>query len=390
MERVWYDQQEGRMLVGQAALDASLEQTGIGDIVPLRDLLEADDFAHTVRSFDKLDTSSWTREDLIVSGRFVLKLLQQVDGTEQPVKQKHIDRMYVLGLGPITGALYGRKNRPFTNLTDYLRAIGSTVVSAKKLYHSWTEEDFGDYSKRLEAKLGRPPTINDYDDAARTGEGPSQFIVYQRTDGVAALNERNGHVDVRFWEETDYVQWGADVIEANPDIGLTITACTILSARRQGPSDPNVKKHFGSWKAFKARAIEEADRRAVERAGKLKQYRDMAELGQLPKEYSQYDDDQLIRAAARFVLVSTCLPGRNTDDIAELLRKHRGLQSIQKIRPELSAGHIETTAVTLDIFDDIWPHPDRTKKLHITQEEYVRLSLKRYLPTKKRRIARQA
>ena len=95
----WFDTREGKLVVGQAAYEQAVELSMPGEILPLVDILTADEFVVDNTFYDKPTVVGTYPEDELRSyGKWVLNILSQGHQTPE-LKRSHFDRLAKLRLG---------------------------------------------------------------------------------------------------------------------------------------------------------------------------------------------------------------------------------------------------------------------------------------------------
>ncbi len=371
MSEFWFDTRDGALLIGREAAIPRLNEAG-SDVLPLAEILEAEEFPYGIHEYDKTEVEDWTKEDYINYGRWVLNIIKTEEEL-QPITRRHIVRLYQLGLGPRhTHMLEACQAKTWWELR---REVGSPPGHDIGRFLEWTLQDFVNYARSLEAELKRKPTELDYAQASIKRDGPTPRIIDSRLPGgVGYLNENLGYPNIHNWTKDDYVSWGAKVIKANGGRTITSQFPKILSKRKRGPSDRTIYNHFGNWDNFITQAEEEfiqlEQEARTSRVSKLKHYTEMVKDGTLPTEFSNLDEEQLIQGAAKYLVVSKCAPDLSSyQKLVISQRQHTYVEALMNAKEGLTAGKIEIIAISLEVFDDIWPMKEDLSYLYISDEE---------------------
>jgi hypothetical protein len=249
-----YNLLTGALIVGQQALAAQIEQSGPGDIVPLPQLLTAPDFPFTVRDFPKLEVEAWDVNAYQAFGHWALTLVTH-ENPDQELREKHLERLYRLGLGP--GQAFRRRNN--------FDMVGLRSALDEQEFNYYeddrpTPEKIMLYAANLATRLGRRPRYLDYVAASQRAHlpGPGPHVI-KRDHGltIAELNERIGYPNIHAWGPEQYVTWGTRVLRANDGTPPTATIIATLSKRDRGPSVANIQEHFDSLSNFQERVAQE-------------------------------------------------------------------------------------------------------------------------------------
>ncbi len=362
MTEYHFDTRDGKLLVGNAAAGHYIDEAGPA-IVPLKSLLNIRSLEFPTDHFDTVDTNGWTREDLLAYGHWVCELLTDESGNREPLKERHIDRLRTLGLGASIKTI--RLARNFGNLQVFKRELGSPLY---RQFDHWVIADYVDFARGLSARLRRKPEEPDYTAAFKNGDCPSYQSFYKRV-GMGRLSDYLGYPDIRSWDNDDFVLWGVRVLRANPERGIPPSIIEELSHKKHGPAMKTVANRFGTIRDFQAQVEEELERQDKEAARlhaiKLENYSRM--IGQERLSANLLDDiDELLRVGAQRLIIEKCLP--NLSEKAKqtlavkpsknftnwVLNTNKELPD-ERANLSLTAATIEATAISLDVFDDIWP-----------------------------------
>ena len=109
----------------------------------------------------------------------------------------------------------------------------------------------------------------------------------------------------------------------------------------------------------------------------------------MPIEFGTLTDDKLLAAGARCMVIQDCASDLNTDRKLEICHsKPKGfISQIRKSRPNLTAGDIELSAITQDVFDDIWPMEESVEHFYVPQERIDEIIIDQTTKHARRRIA---
>ena len=366
MSEFYFDTLEGRLLVGAAAADRCLEQQGPAVVVPLGELVTGQAFAYDKESFDRLDCRLWDKADYLAFGAWALALVQPEDDETVPLRTKHVQRLNMLGLGPSINML----ERMFGRLVDFQRELGAPIRHGRSFMH-WGYEDYLQYGRQFAQDLGRKPEEPDYRSAAHDDKGPPLNCIRRHFGSLGEFNEHLGYPNVRAWDKSDYLRWGARAMKANPQRPLGRPLIDTLSRQKRGPSTRSIINHFDSLGAFQFMAEQylqqQEEMEAELRAEKLRAYRLRIAKGTLPESFETLDDDELMTAAAKHRVLEFFFPVQSEERRMHILEASGGgfLKRLARAKPGVSLSDIERTIVDLGLFDDIWPFREDAAHLHV-------------------------
>jgi hypothetical protein len=389
----WFDTREGSLLIGRDAAQERIDEGG-PDILPFRDILEGEALPEIPDYYDKIDARKpalkWSREDYIAAGRMVVRALDP-EHHNIPVRWQHIQRLAQLGLSPALRSF----RRHFELLSTFRNEVGSMHHFQTRTYEHWTFYDYVEYVGKVLNELNRKPMKADFAERSKRGEGPDYGKISQKAN-LRKVYEHLGIPDLQSWEDEDALDWGVKVKMANNGIPLNPYVIHALSQRNRGPSLRYLDYRQGGLVKFDSRVTEQYfDQIASDqqlREARLKQYRQMAESGRLPNGFSGLDADRLLKAAPRALLIEAIAPGIPEAKKAELAQGHLSgiTYTLLNYESGLTPGHIESTAIRLDIFDEIWPLDQYKRHLKVTDAEIKNLKRKQSEKRKQYKKLRQA
>lgn len=359
MTEFWYDTNANMLLVGEAAIESRLGEIDPAYtdlVVPLSKLVvaKAVELQTLVCRQPALDSSNWTRLDWIHHGQWALGLINE-EGEEELIRD-HFVNLRHLGLGSLLATPFYRH---FSNLTEFKVEVGSIITRAPKQYADMSIPDLINHGCQLARKLGRPPTRADYDQVARTGGGPTAQIITEQLS-IGELNEYMGYPDITSWDTEDYISWGVRFRRTNPNMRLTTRIIRVLSKQGLGPSERPIYSRFSSLPVYfnlveEHYRVEENNRQELLNA-KRKRYTRMAEQGLLPPEALE-SDEALLSYGGKRLVIDRLAPNLTPDSklTAASSPPKYFVSHLKSKVIGLTAGHIESDAVMLDVFDDIWP-----------------------------------
>ena len=354
MQQPWFDTLEGKFIVGEAAYSQSVEQSSPGQILPLKELLDTDSFPHGLNDFEKSPLSEWSRERLIELAAWTFQVINQGEPKPRRLQLQHMQRLFILGQGPDM-----RKNRLVGSMGELRTEIGDERGRDNHYYDSLSSRDIMRMALKLSTKLGRKPTKYDYDADAILNR---KFIM-RRFGSVGKLNELIGFLNVHAMTPEDFVDWGARLARAEGPQAITRERIKELSRLKRGPSQTTIYKYFGSWGNFESQVL---DQYALEltvlenhRTQKLAEYHTLLSIHELPDMLAQRNEDELLQFGARYTLAKHLLRHRpDAHAAAQQIATSQDVpfvSCVRRIDATLTAAYIETEALIMDVYDEIWP-----------------------------------
>ncbi|MEO6513068.1 MAG: hypothetical protein ABIR37_00115 [Candidatus Saccharimonadales bacterium] len=344
-------------------------------IKPLAELLVAKEFPFTYGDFPRPSARKWDEEYTQKLGSIVAKELADHD-PPAAFSRTTVTRLNIMGLFPARD--YFDVHKHFGGLDAFKKLIGVDPILDTKnnkrnaQYNDLSSQELAEllierYNELVELPGGERfegPLIKPILKAMNLMNlAPGSEYFERRFGGIGVLNEHLGYPNVRKWDRHEYILYGAAVLRHNGAETLTYDNLTKLSAHKYGPDCKAIRARF-NWYEFQTLAEEELQRQLTaeekHRQDVLSYYDPLRQL--LPHdEHVTYDEMAQHRAlyliTTRYLNgQSPKLPGRIGSScvqgtITMLLQKN----------PHLTLADIETEAVTMDIFDDLWPmnHPQR-------------------------------
>lgn len=344
----WIDTRTGDQIVGEVAYDERVGQSQPGDLVSIQDILINPDFPYNPADYKKPRKITHDRDQLIAYGTWILSHLEGTDH-EGRVTREHIARLGAFAVGP---GVYGVKSQFDGDLWRFQEAIGSGAKRTLETYHEWTHYRLIEFAHALSKRLRRKPTEVDYERACEDLDAPSFYVLRQTIGGIAKINELIGYPNIQDWNEEDYVNWGVKVMQANNGARPTARIMNVLSQRKRGPSPSIVYQKFKIsyfqervWERY-GQVVEEDQVRTAER---LSLYDETAVSTDISdqKKIAWIGKHELARALVR----------NKPNSYYDFLSRQPVNEFVKLIQrdTDLSLGHIELKAVSLGVYDDIWP-----------------------------------
>ncbi len=138
------------------------------------------------------------------------------------------------------------------------------------------------------------------------------------------------------------------------------------------PDMSTIVRHFGSWRKYRQEVFKlyeaEQSMQAKLRARKLADYVRLLDHNKLPEVFRQLPDDELLAAAAKFLVVDRLGPNLTADEKIELSLTPSDLfaHSLHRTQPRPTTSAIELTAHGMQVFDDIWPLEEDISHLKVS------------------------
>jgi hypothetical protein len=372
----FFDLQAGKLLIGDAAVHAFIECGGNPyDIVPLHEVLKNPTYSARAGDYDLLDTGQWSLQDYLSYGHWLESILNTEGRAKTGLTERSLIQSYYHGLGPSISKITAAMR--FGSLTTYYSQLEVVPKYTAREYDEWGTSDFATYVENTfldllnsGARHGSGSSIAKVIRArAKRGEGPSLQIINHRGGRIMQLLGSRGYADSRGWNEEEYIEWGVKFMFANGGTVPSTPALEYLAKSRRAPRAKTITAKFGSMPKFQQRVAElyreDAQRHAQDTLEKTALLSDELACGILPPEFLDADltDTEKLSIRAKNIVLADLLPDLETTARFRLASQDsdRFTQIIQRKRPELSAGHIEETALLRNVFDDIWPFDDNYK-----------------------------
>lgn len=349
--------------------DSTIEKLGT---VPLADLLTGYE-SHLRKQCELPETGQWGRRDFVRWGRWIYDV---IEGASQPkiLDGYIISRAREFGIGPSIRQLT-HKDR-FGSLGRFYVALaggnGYNLYPARRvgLFDEWATDNFINYLQRIGAGLGRRPYESDVLKLAKDDvRNPSPKIIASRCGGsFNQAVELAGYVVVQNWEPIDFIEWGKKFRIANPEVVLNVNAIDYLSRQQKGPSRAAIARNFGKMRIFYSKVEqilnEELEKRENDRQLKLSMIQEHTREGRLPAELltGVSSEEAMIVRYAKYLVLDDLLTDKHRSaklsiatESCQTVVENGFIGSIRKKNDAITAGDVESTALYLGVFDDIWP-----------------------------------
>lgn len=355
MSEIWFDTQAGELLVGTAASEQRLAQSGPQVVVPLGNLLQCKDFPYVSGDFPLSDTSNWGPDEYITFGQWALTLVAEQD-KPRPINREHFRRLRVLGLGPPLIQLGGSSG--FNEYKDLIGApLEGDIGRHRSRFRDTTLDDIVARARQVANRLGDKISQPAYGKARKRGDLPSEETLYSVVGGLRRLNDLIGFPDLTSWGEDTYINFGLDFLRANGAELFVPAAFDILGKRHRGPWPRHVIMTFGKWSTYKEEVLQLWIEQEEGPQRRLAEARQLITEGRLPSEYADLDDAALLRTAGRYRIVQAIAPGLALVTKKRLAIRHTTeslARQLQALNPHADAGYFEMIALSLGVFDDVY------------------------------------
>jgi hypothetical protein len=402
--KYYFDTSNGEVLEGQEQVKEYLTGTGNADsIYALGTLLRNSDVPLRPEGYEPLDTKGWPREKYQEYGRWVTRIVAPpTNSQEKKLNNKVLANARRLGIGPSVRTLIVE----FNGKSNFYRESQISSTFRTGLFDDWTIDKFVAYVRQVRLEMGIRPKREDLDKQARNSANrPSYNIIYERSreiGGLRKLLELGGGFVAESLDDEGYVNWGTRFMRANDGQLPSNQAINFLSINKLGPSRKPIKQKFGSLPDYQY----EVSKRYWEEQSELGRRHELIEQdiqsNRIPLSlfiFSESSDeqeesirsDELMKAlesnlpimeviekyisrnetmarTGKYKVVDKLFPlwsqkdkvkistegFEERDFVSSIRKKDHGLKK-DNIGMVITAGQIESTALSLHVFDDIWP-----------------------------------
>ncbi len=364
----YFDMGEGRLVVGQIAIEACIEAGADPlDLVPLDALLTAKARLVSAKDFPTMPYDEWEATMDIPFAQW-LHNLTMVSENQRPISEEIVTRTGYLGLSPRLNYFKSRE-RGFSGLYADAKIEG---VRTRDLFKTWTKDDFVKYVNKLARKKGDKPTYEDLLAAATKVGNPHPAIISRRFGNVLTLFELAGYPDIKSWSREDFIDWGVRFMEANDGRVPTAPSMAQLSKKHRGPHYSTIydSDEFSSlldyqtevMKAFEAKIQSEI----LLRDKLLEELRDAIDDPSLTNLLMDaQSEDEALAIFARYKVASLAVDDRRSRELTFCRNSNpnRFVSNLLRINSGLSAAKIEILASRQGVFDFIWPMDNYKQEL---------------------------
>lgn len=373
----------GRVVVGSVGIKAHKSLGGsMKELRPLRDLLRDPDLDASGYTYKQEDYDVLDNDDYILYGKWLSSVVGP-SGDARALTFDILQRAHQLGVGPGTHRI--EAGIRFGTVTNYQEKIGLKNIRWRHAFDEWTQQDCLKHLKKIGQQLKRRPTERDLLNRIRKGKKePSPFIIGQKFKGrgIASIAERaTGYVNVKSWDNEDFINWGKKFMRANQGVIPTSRALDFLVNRGYGPSQSSIKRRFDGILKYQAilnkEYEEEVAKIEIDRKDKLEKIRAIAESDSRAAALFEdgAEEETLLIRYARYEVVNDLLGPNQTDSKLSIslsgtktLPAKNLVGQIRKVNDAFTAGDIEYSALTHGVFDYLWPMDDYMTTLKIPDE----------------------
>ncbi len=343
-------------------------------MIPLAEFVAKQVFPFNKGDYPLPERSMWSTEIVMKLGRKVVEDLAELNPPVALTKPI-INHLYVLGIFPHSTYFLSEEGR-FNGLTDYRSRIGAQelVQNVRQMHDRNIEygnlsvdelaelllDRYNAHIKPLHKKQHQGPLTTDViKELNQVGLAPSDNYIHVHLGGLRRLNEALGFPDIYSWTDEDFIAYGADVIRYNGKSSLTVDTINTLASYDYGPRYGTIRTRLG-WNTFTQQATKEYERQDI---ASQKYHRIVTD----------YYAEHVARSDAKVTF----------DEMAiyrgfHILAEHYGISKSKDIRQisqqaieglkrqicserHVSEAELETNAIMIQVYDDLWP-PARRKR----------------------------
>jgi hypothetical protein len=334
--------------------------------------------------YNRPDTKTWDEERYKTHGKWLMNTVAPPHTKKiKKINVDVIDQARRLGIGPSIYTI----NRKFGNTKNYYKNINAVDSRNVGTFDNWSTEDYIKHIKWIASKIGSKPTKNDLSEFARKNpwKYPSTRRIELSVGGqigkIGPAMELAGYFDIDNWNDDDYLEWGVKFMKANDGMEVSSPVLQYLSKNDLGPSARSIYNNFGINK-YKQQVnelyIENKNIETENRKIKLSAIESELEKNIIPRELfeSAESEEDMILFYSKYKVIDHLCP--DWEESTKIIVSTRGFHeknfvgSIRKLNIAITAGDIESAAIYLDVFDDIWPMTEymQTYKLNDGYAEY--------------------
>lgn len=369
-QQIYFNTYNGQVYTGGPALDEALEAGNHpADIFPLSEVLLNTEIPLASENYHR--KKYHTDQEILDYGSWISAFVK-ADSPKGWTTTATLKRAGAMGLGPIASTISQRTG----SMWAFRDAIGERGGWRKGAYADWTKKDFIEYGKRMSGREQKKPTVAQAQRWFKQGKGPSESYIRNTLGGFDHFQELLGFPNIDAWEEADYVDYGVRFMEANPGIVPTARRLDFLSRKKRGPSAKAAHNMFGSTRNFQAVAKEAYDAKQEQQQLEIEiriiDLKEEIASGVLPErlEEMEYETNKdFIVTCAKFKVAQRLLgiADREALGLAQLSVGSFVDGIVYRSRGKIGPGTVETTALLMGVFDDIWPFDDHLEYLKLPE-----------------------
>jgi|SRR5665213_3468201 len=370
--QLYFDTFGGELIVGADSYEAAIEGGAHPmDIRPLGELLTQKEWNIGPNDYQPILSSKWDRSLDVPAVTWV----QNVVSRYQPGAVVTGDVLLRVGKLGILPRAEHFKRHPGGLAKIYEEAELSGVTN-RGVFDAWTRADLLGYINRSAKELEKRPTWRDLEGRARdNASNPGPAVICRLLKcSYGEILELAGYPNIRSWDLEDYINWGVRFMIANNGEEPSTEPLNLLSAIYRGPHAKTIQNKFGTVTKFRELVRErfEVETKFQEsvRKAKLQQIEHEIDRNEFPTVLVEHANtaEDVIAIRARYRILKCLLPDVEESYILEkavIRQQHWFVRAIQHADPHITAGYIETTAVKLGLFEDIWPMDDYMSALKV-------------------------
>lgn len=299
----------------------------------------------------------WQVEDWYKYGYWLQALVDSKPGYDAAPTREHFNRASKLGIGPHPDVIV--RHLELDGFANYKNKLGHR-----------TQEDFNNVPKQellsrsivLSKRIDRRPVPKDIERWNKAGTLPSEKTLSRRFGSLAQWHELIGFWPMRGMEQDDYLDWGAALFRAIPDIEINAGVLRKLSAVGRGPSVAPTYRRFDSLAEFDR----ESHDRYKEQIEDVELSRDILIADTKSKKWREEtagdvnvdtERELLCKKLAVATLLEAAIPGLDTAVMGRWTNKTipEVMKGIVEYDPAFSIASLEIIASRLGLDNHLWP-----------------------------------
>ncbi len=368
VSNTYFDLESRTLIYGDDKLDRFYILTDKKtEVYPLRQILRDENIQVPDFVYSRKETRS--KASLLKYGHWLSEVVgEPEDRYKRQLNKDIIRRAARIGIGPSVWEI--TSHPAFKSMARYYTELGLTSTKRAGMFDDWTVDEFGEYIRSLAEELGRKPTRADLvANASSDTNSPSINVIISKLGSLGNAYEAAGvDPNSRRWTADDMLSWGVQFIEANEGLIPTQSSIDFLSKKNLCPSATIFAKRFDDslleYRSHLGTAyhLEMKDRNNLRR-----QKLSAIESGSFPPALfdGAQNEQALFAIYARYIVMEELLGEGYHNSKLSVSRLDTATAAtegfercIRKINNAITCGDIETTALYLGVFEDIWP-PDK-------------------------------
>jgi hypothetical protein len=368
----YFDLFSGQLLIGDEAYTQHVEAGGNpADVIGLSEFIRSEQHKSRPMSDHLRHTenrTSWTKEEILKAGEWLLTLPRKEH--EPELTQDMLERAARIGL--IAGIT--QINNRFDDVSHLYKELNLDNVRQRGMFRHWEKQDYISYLRMVMSTKQQRSIINELQERSSNHEGPSPDTIRRSTKtSITNLLEAAGYLaDMKNLSYEDHIDWGIKFMMANDGRSPDTPSIIYLSSKKLAPTRNAIYENFGSFPNYQDQVtagwLAQMEKLEMAHENKLLDITEAFKENVLPASvFEGISKENLIRTTAIYRLVSYLFPDLKDIEKKKIINKaDEPLESIMiMIDPTIKAGAVETTALLLGVFDDIWPMDDYLQTLRI-------------------------